>query len=36
MDDLSPAPVKKLSLKEVARRFEQGDASALQDYRFLY
>lgn len=29
----TPPLVKKLSLREVARRFEQGDDSALEDYR---
>lgn len=26
-------PLKKLTLREVARRFEQGDDGALEDYR---
>lgn len=31
--DTSPVPPKKLSLKEVAARFEAGDADVLEDYR---
>lgn len=31
----SPVPVKKLSLKEVAQRFEAGDTDVLLDYRNL-
>lgn len=29
----TPPVAKKLSLREVARRFEQGDDTALEDYR---